>query len=477
VNEDSGWEKPLAHAKLEEGSPCPSRQNQHLGTAMLREAEEFAALKDEWDELYESSSRATPFQSWGWLYSWWEAYGKAYDLRLITLREAGSGLLVGLLPLMVRSRPSFGRLLFIGGDKMTLYSDVMTPYKDVLVREGWEEEVACAGVRALKEMGGWRVADLQELMPDSAAWGLFREWGGPKTNVPITDYLLMEARPWEEVLSSLSRRLRKTARRTLRQAERDGVVCEPASAEDAERAADTLVRLHRELWRGRRIAPEHLTPRYEAFVRTAARRMTERGIGRVSEFRRKEDGEVLVSQFLLFDGDFVGVYVTGADEEASGRYQLETLSNWDAIEVAHAAASSERVSFMDGATRDKLRWASEVVQSHRLILGRTAALYVPYAGYHLMRTYYRALRSGAQSYAYSEEAPQWVKKAVERYHALQSYPYSEGTPSWVRSATERYYALRARYGYGRLRYQYESVRARWGVRRGTHLIRALRKKR
>ena len=38
--------------------------------AILKEAQEFAALEEEWEDLYHDSARATPFQSWAWLYSW-----------------------------------------------------------------------------------------------------------------------------------------------------------------------------------------------------------------------------------------------------------------------------------------------------------------------------------------------------------------------------------------------------------------------
>jgi hypothetical protein len=429
-----------------------------LEAAVLRKTTEFASIREEWDELYNSCPSATPFSSWEWLYSWWEAYEEGYKLRLITLRDPDSGLLVGLLPFMVRR----GRLLLLGGDRLTLYNPI-TPYKDVLIREGWEEPVARAGARALKEVGGWQVADLQELMPEAAAWGLFNKWEGPKISVPITEYVLMRAEPWEELLTSLSRKLRKTARRTLRHADQDGLRCEPADVEDAERAARTLVELHRELWRGRRIDPEDLTPRYEAFMQAAARRMTARGIGRISEFRRG-DGEVLVSQFLLFDRDFVGAYVIGASEEASGRYQLETLTNWDAIEVAHSKGSAY-VSSMFHASWDKLRWADEVVSSHRAILGRTKAFWVPYAGCHVLRARYYALLSNAQVYMHSEDAPSWIKKAIESYYALLSYPYSQSAPRWVKSATERYYELRHEYGYYALRYKYELAQARRQIRR------------
>ena len=440
------------------------QQRRRLRTTVVRDTEGFASLREEWDDLYRSCPSATPFSSWEWLYSWWEVYREdSYALRLVTLRNE-SGLLVGLLPLMAARR---GRLVFLGDSAKAFYWYIMTPYKDVLVREGWEEEVAKAAARALKEMRGWHVADLQELMPHSAAWHIFREWHGPKASVPITDYVLVRANSWEELLASLSKKARKTARRTLRQAEQDGVICEPAEAEDAERAASTLVGLHRELFRGRRIDPRELSLRYEAFVRAAARRTTARGIGRISEFRRQADGEVLVSQFLLSDKGFVGVLRVGASEEATRRYQFMTLCNWDAMNAA-SARSNAYISWMEYASEDKLRWASEVVTSRRAILGHGTALWLPYAGYYVLRDRYHALLSDAQVYVHSEDAPTWIKKATKAYYALVIYPYSEGAPKWVKKATKGYYALRGEYGYYALRYRYELAQARRETRRSNH---------
>jgi hypothetical protein len=188
-----------------------------------------------------------------------------------------------------------------------------------------------------------------------------------------------------------------------------------------------------------------------------------------------------VSQFLLFDKDFVGAYVTGASEEATRRYQLETLSNRDASEVARTGGRGT-VSFMDGATRDKLRWADEVVKSHRAILGRPGGpspyfFWVPYAGCHLLRERYFALLSGAQVYVHSEGAPPWVKKATQRYYALVLYPYSEGAPTWIKKANHGYWQLRHKYGFGILRYKYETIRASRGMRcQSNHLIRMLNKR-
>jgi len=329
------------------------------------------------------------------------------------------------------------------------------------VRDGWEGRDAQAATQALKGLGGWWVADLRELRPEAAAWELFRKWEGLRASVPITDYLLIHAKPWEELLASLSRNARKSAHRTLRRLKEDGVRYESAVSEDAELAARRLVALHRELLRGRRIDPGNIASRFETFIAIAARRMTERGVGRISEFWG--DDAVLISQFLVFDKDFVGAYVIGASQEASRRYQLETLTNWDAINVAHGRGSAY-VSLMFYASWDKLRWADELITSRRAILGRGRAFWIPYAGYYLLRNRYYSLLSEAQSYVHSEDAPRWIKSVTERYYALQSYVHSEGAPQWVKKATDRYWALRREYGYGWLRYKYELARARREIR-------------
>jgi CelD/BcsL family acetyltransferase involved in cellulose biosynthesis len=100
--------------------------------AVIEDPRTFATLEREWDNLYRNSPLATPFQSWAWLYSWWEFYGEGYELRLVTVRD-DKGLLVGLVPLMLERKLGFGRLLWIG----TGLSD----YLDMLVREGWRSSL------------------------------------------------------------------------------------------------------------------------------------------------------------------------------------------------------------------------------------------------------------------------------------------------------------------------------------------------
>jgi CelD/BcsL family acetyltransferase involved in cellulose biosynthesis len=369
-------------------------------TAVVDDVQGFAALEEEWEDLHRHSPRATPFQSWAWLYSWWEHYREGRELRLVTVRD-GEGLLVGLIPFMLERRAGFGRLLFVGSG--------ITDYLDVLVREGWERRVAEAGVGVLRRMGSWRVADLQELRPEAAAWGVFEGWPGPRASVWQSNCPIIEAKPWDQLLASLKKSLRSSARQTIRRAGEDGVRCELASVEGAEEVGRRLVSLHREAWQGKRIGPEHLTRRFEAHLEATARRMTAGGLGAISEFWR--DGEVVVSHFLVFGRDFVGAYLQGASQEALQRYQSSSLYIWDAMDVA-LSRNSKRLDLLRGEEPYKLRWSSGVVPNHRIILGRDPLSWAPYAGYY-------ALRSKARRYVSSEDAPGWAKDATSRYKALR----------------------------------------------------------
>src|SRR5918998_6254649 len=366
---------------------------------VVKDSRGFAALEEEWEDLHRQCPQATPFQSWAWLYSWWEHYGGGYELRLITVRH--EGLLVGIIPLMLERRWGLGRLLFVG----TGLSD----YLDVIVRAGWEDKGLEAGVQAIKRLECWRIADLQLLGPEAAAWGICRWWDGPRIRLRQDSSPVVEVRPWDELLASLSRNLRSTVRRALRQAARDGLQRRVAEAANIGQAAERLVALHREAWQGRDIGPEHVTQRFEAPTVAATQRLAYRGLGTISEFW--QDGEVLISDFLMFGRAYCGSPILGASQKAPQRYQWSSLYIWDAVEIAHIGDSSY-LDLLRGEEPYKLRWSSRIIPTHRLILGQHRTARIPYAGYH-------ALRSRAKLYASSGSAPLWIKRAVGKYRTLR----------------------------------------------------------
>jgi hypothetical protein len=360
-----------------------------LEVVVIDSTQDFGALEEEWEELYHNSPLATPFQSWAWLYSWWESYGKAYELHLVTIRDGG--LLVGLIPLMLERKVGLGRLLFVGTG--------LTDNLDMLAREGWGDEVLEVARQALGQRNSWLVADLQQLRPGAAAWGLFRQWDMPRVCVWQDGFPTVEVRPWEELLMSVDRKLRSNARRALRRAKEDKVLCELASLKD--------------------VASEHLTERFESHVVAAASRLTACGLGGIREFWR--NGEVIASHFLLFGRNFVGEYMFGISQQARRRFQVSSLNMWDLVNVARSRGSAY-VSQLRGEEAYKLQWASEVIPNHRVILSRHRAAWLPYGGYHVLYT-------GARQYANSESAPKWIQSAAEGYRALRS-----GTARYTRKS-------------------------------------------
>jgi CelD/BcsL family acetyltransferase involved in cellulose biosynthesis len=375
-----------------------------LEVAVIRDSQAFAALEEEWEDLYHDSAQATAFQSWAWLYSWWESYGEDYKLRLVTVRD-GRGLLVGVAPLMLKHRRGFSRLLFVGTGP--------TDYLDVLIRERWEDQVSEVLARIFRQIDSWHVADLQQLRPDAATWGICRHWDGPRLRLWQDRFPVVDVRPWDELLQSLSSNLRSTVRRSLRRFEADGGRCELAAVDDAEVAAKRLVTISREQWQERWLetGPEHWTSRSESLIAAAARRMTARELGGISEFWR--DGEVIISSFWVSGRDFIGTYMLGASREALQRYQWSSLYIWDALNIARTK-NCGYLDLLRGEESYKLRWSSRISSSHRLILGRNLAFWAPYAGYH-------ALRYKTKRYVQSESAPRWIGGAVTEARVLRRY--------------------------------------------------------
>jgi hypothetical protein len=139
--------------------------------------------------------------------------------------------------------------------------------------------------------------------------------------------------------------------------------------------------------------------------------MARAGVGCVSEFW--EDGEVVISSLLMLGRDSCGTYLLGASQRALQRYQWSSLYIWDAVNVA-LGAQKGYVDLLRGEEPYKLRWSSEIVPTRRLILARRRAVWVPYAGYHIVR-----LR--AKEYVRSEKAPERVKSIADKYRTLRRW--------------------------------------------------------
>ncbi len=73
--------------------------NGKLDLRCVDSTQNFRELKKDWGTLLEACSEATLFNSWEWLFSWWQAYGDEKKLRILLWWDTEHAKLVGIAPL------------------------------------------------------------------------------------------------------------------------------------------------------------------------------------------------------------------------------------------------------------------------------------------------------------------------------------------------------------------------------------------
>jgi CelD/BcsL family acetyltransferase involved in cellulose biosynthesis len=124
------------------------------------------------------------------------------------------------------------------------------------------------------------------------------------------------------------------------------------------------------------------------------------------------NGDTIASHFFVFGRNFVGEYMVGSGKESLRRYQVSSLFIRDGLEIARER-NVDYLDLLGGEEPYKLRWTSETVRNHRVILGRNLVFWGPYAGY-------RLLRSKARRYVEEEGTPQWVKSVLSPFRGRRS---------------------------------------------------------
>jgi CelD/BcsL family acetyltransferase involved in cellulose biosynthesis len=233
--------------------PTPHAQCR-ITRACLVSTNDFSELEKKWDAFFEACSEATIFNSWEWLFSWWQAYAGQKKLRLLIWWNAEAAEIIGIAPLYLAiERVVAGikcRVLRLIGDGSS-DSDLL----DFIIRPGYFNAVMADFGEWLTESNDWDVFVLNTVPAESrtpkAVQGIAKKWRmlyrcedrvcGSTTLPSSFEIFLAERQP----------RFRTKLRSLLRKFEMDKQLVFENDSADLNRRLQSLYRLHHLRWRGK----------------------------------------------------------------------------------------------------------------------------------------------------------------------------------------------------------------------------------
>ncbi|MFZ3069683.1 MAG: GNAT family N-acetyltransferase [Anaerolineaceae bacterium] len=186
--------------------------------------QDWDALSQEWDQLFNKSFMQVPFLSFAYLRAWWQTLGGAEwqpetsRLQIITARDNGS--LIGIAPLFQSSKPGFEPALrFIGSVEVSDYLDFLAePERLPEFLSGLLSFVQNDPTILNKTLDLYNLLDDSISLPALQAASEAAGWSFQSDRLQPSPYILL-APTWEEYLAGLSKKQRHEIRRKLRNAE------------------------------------------------------------------------------------------------------------------------------------------------------------------------------------------------------------------------------------------------------------------
>jgi CelD/BcsL family acetyltransferase involved in cellulose biosynthesis len=316
------------------------------------------ALEREWVELESSARVKLPFRTYAWNAAWWQTMAESkvavsdrLDLRVV--RDASTGALVGVAPMVLTSMPSVGplqikALQFFGADPN------ITEIRGMVCADDDQGAVVAALRNELrKEREGWDWIAWEGLVDgpcadlDRASDVRFRE--------ATESYVLPLGASWDELRRQASRNLKESLRHCYNSLRRDSLSHELQVAQswpEVELALPLFFRMHS----ARSVLSGHTdvfaSPCSRAFLREVCRSFCARDQMRV--FVLNVRGVPVAMRLGFAVGGSLYLYYSGY-EPAYARYGVMTTCLAETLRYAIDRGFDE-VNLSTGRDVSKLRW-------------------------------------------------------------------------------------------------------------------------
>ncbi len=281
-------------------------------------AHDFDALEMPWRALFEETSNAGIFNSWDWNRLWWEHYGDAHALLILSAHVDGK--LVGIAPFYVTTTQAlkFKRvqtLRFIGSGGDTSPDDLgvlCAPEHDIVVADAIARHILQA--HAVERLS---LCDMPANSPLYCALMtrlIDHNWALPTL---LHDKRRVDELPptLDDYVASLSKNARKQRKRRMQKLQRAGqaefLTCSTPACVEA--AFSKLAALHHKRQASKGESGSFSSDAYNGFHLDLMRRALERGELRLVEL--KLDGETIGIEYAFLIKGVIALFQTGFDPD------------------------------------------------------------------------------------------------------------------------------------------------------------------
>ncbi len=319
---------------------------QRLQTSELVDLAALEKLAPEWEELWQRSPNATPFQRPQWLVPYARVFGPP-ALWGIEVRDGGR--LVGFAPLALESQ---------GGERVVSPLGLgVSDYQDLLLDTECSSDALRAILRHLEEQSArWDAIRFPDLRQTSLLLQADLPEGWQRARSPREACPVLElAGAAETVDQAASTRLLARLRNARRRLEREGTLhFEVATAESLPAALEVFFTLHGARWKslgGRGVLADASV---RSFHRLAAPGLLARGVLRLYTLRLDE--RPLAALYALFEPSVAYLYLQGFDP-AFGTYSPGGLILEQVLRDA-AGEGKRAADFLRGREAYKYKWGA-----------------------------------------------------------------------------------------------------------------------
>lgn len=336
---------------------------------------EFEALEEQWNDLHDESVRATIFTGWDWLFTWWQTFSScdARDLFILCFYE--EDVLVGIAPFQIeRKYPHTyiqGRTLRFLASGERLEDSIATPFVDLLVRDGYEEQVVQAVESAVTSyQRRWDFAEFDFLLDDSLIFKCFK-----LTSSAVKQqiypygyrYQVPQCEDKQAYLETLARRWQKDYRKKDRLFNKDGLLeVKTVNIESIDGTVDLLKDMHCDRWSGRADFLIFESEKFNQFHREILRRLLPKGKAYIRILTL--GGEPMSCYYAFEDKGQVHYYQSAFYQKNANRYMPLFYLVCNEIGSAMERGMSFDFMFDDSSeSYKKLQYAAEASPMYRLV--------------------------------------------------------------------------------------------------------------